>query len=119
MLDPAKQHDDLRLLRMAVRKRWEIPEEFRSIAIDRLRAIVEEGDDEIALKAIAEARHMESQNQKDEHKLVDVRTQLEHDRLDAIAAELGVDPSVVVDAEGSAGRRIGSDEAASQQGGNN
>lgn len=95
LLDPAKQHDDLRLLRMAVRKRWDIPEEFRVIAIERLQKIVEGDDDEIAMKAIAEARHMESQNQKDEHKIVDVQAQREHDRLDVIASELGIDQGLI------------------------
>ena len=116
MLDPSKQHDDLRLLRMAVRKRWDIPEEFRSIAIERLQRILEEGDDEIALKAIAEARHMESQNQKDEHKVVDVRVSLEHDRLDGIAADLGIDvgtiEAVTREAGGSVGRIEGQGESA-------
>lgn len=53
----------------------------------RLKAIVTEGDDEIALKAIAEARHMESQNQKDEHKKLDEFSQLIID----VATREGVD----------------------------
>jgi cellobiose-specific phosphotransferase system component IIB len=100
-LDPARQHDDLRLLRRAIKKRWEIPEEFRSIIVGRLRDIIESGDDEIALKAIAEARHLESQNQKDEHKLVDVRIHHKITELAEIAGEIGVDIDLIQDAERS------------------
>jgi hypothetical protein len=94
-IDPAKQHDDIRLLRRAIKKRWEIPDEFRGIIVGRLREIIEHGDDEIALKAIAEARQIEAQNQKDEHKVVDVRISNRHAELDAIAADLGVDVGLI------------------------
>lgn len=105
-LDPAKQHDDLRLLRRAIKKRWEIPDEFRDIIVGRLRDIIETGtDDDIALKAIAEARHLEAQNQKDEHKFVDVQLHKRDAELDAIAAELGVEVHLVEDAERSRGGR--------------
>jgi len=67
LLDREKMHDDLRLLRMANKRRWDIDDDMRDVIISRLRNVVETGDDEIALKAIAEIRHMESQNQKDEH----------------------------------------------------
>lgn len=42
----------------------------------------------------------ESQNVTDEHKIIDVRIQQRNDRLDAIAAELGIDPSLIIDAQG-------------------
>ena len=110
-LDPAKQHDDLRLLRRAIKKRWEIPAEFREIIVGRLREIIESDDDEIALKAIAEARHLEAQNQKDEHKLVDVRIHNKIAELAEIAGEIGVDIDLVSDAERSREGRIGSVES--------
>lgn len=103
MLDNEKAHDDLRLLRRAIKKRWDIPEEFRGVIVGRLREIIEGGDDEIALKAIAEARHLESQNQKDEHKLVDVRIHNKIAELAEIAGEIGVDLDLVADAERSRG----------------
>ena len=106
-LDPAKQHDDLRLLRRAIKKRWEIPAEFREIIVGRLREIIESDDDEIALKAIAEARHLEAQNQKDEHKLVDVRIHHKITELAEIAGEIGVDLNLVEDAERSREGRPG------------
>jgi hypothetical protein len=102
-LDPAKKHDDLRLLRRAIKKRWEIPPEFRDIIVGRLREIIEGDDDEIALKAIAEARHLEAQNQKDEHKLVDVHLHAKITELAEIAGEIGVDLHLVEDAERTRG----------------
>lgn len=45
LLDNEKAHDDLRLLRRAIKKRWDIPEEFRGIIVGRLREIIEGGDD--------------------------------------------------------------------------
>lgn len=41
-----------------------------------------------AAKALIAA---ESQNQSDEHKVVDIELRAEHDRLDAIAADLGIE----------------------------
>ena len=102
-LDPARQHDDLRLLRRAIKKRWEIPEEFRGIVVDRLKSIICGHDEELALKAIAEVRHLESQNQKDEHKVLDVRVATRHDELDAIAADLGLEVGAIEDATGQSG----------------
>lgn len=60
--------------------------------------IIEHGTDDIALKAISEIRQMEAQNQKDEHKVVDIGIQLKDDDVVAIAAELGIDAGIVVDA---------------------
>jgi hypothetical protein len=80
---------------MAVRKRWDISEDFRKIALARLAMIVSTGDDDIALKAIAEVRQLESQNQKDEHKVLDVSISARNDELDAIAADLGVEIGVI------------------------
>jgi len=106
LLDPAKWHDDLRLLRMANRQRWKIDDDFKDVAMSRLKTIVMEGDDEIALKAIAEARHMESQNQKDEHKVIDVNVATRNDNLDAIATNLGIDLGTLEAIEGTTDRSI-------------
>ncbi len=111
MADPAKQHDDLRLLRRAIKQRWEIPAEFRSVVVGRLRDLIMEGDPEIALKAIAEVRHLESQNQKDEHKAVDVSLRAEHDRLDEIARDLGIEVGLIEAAERQSGGSVGGVEA--------
>lgn len=86
-LDRSKLHDDLRLLGTALKRRWDISEDFRDTIVDRLRDIVSNGDDEIALKAIVQARNMEAQNQRDEHKQLDEFSQ----RIITLATRLGVD----------------------------
>ena len=90
-LDRAKLHDDLRLLGVALKRRWDISDDFRETIVERLRDIVANGDDEIALKAIVQARNMEAQNQKDEHKQLDEFSQ----RIITIANQLGIDLSAI------------------------
>ena len=103
LLDNKKQRDDLRLLHMAARKRWNIPDHVRQKIVERLTDIVDGEDDELSIKAIAEFRHLESQNQKDEHKLIDVNAATRDAELSAIAADLGIDPSLIIDATIEAG----------------
>ena len=102
MADDPKMHDDLRLLKRARRERWEIPEEFKATIVARLMNIVETAPDDLALKAISETRSLEQQNQKDDHKFVDARIQREHDRLDEIAADLGIERSLIESLTGEA-----------------
>lgn len=106
MLDRAKYHDDLRLLHMAIKQRWEIDEEFKAIALARLRSIVETGDDDIALKAIDKAIAMTSQNQKDEHKKLDEFSQL----VINIATRTGVDLSAIAGSQTTQGDTSEGDE---------
>jgi hypothetical protein len=87
LLDREKWHDDIRLLAVSRKRRWETDESFREIIVERLRHIITEGDDEIALKAIAEAKHLESQNQRDEHKALDEFS----NRVLELAARFGID----------------------------
>lgn len=106
LLDRSKWHDDIRLLAVARKRRWEIDDEFRDLIVSRLRVVIAEGDDDIALKAIAESRHMEAQNQRDEHKALDEFA----NRVIELADRFGIDVAAArtcVEAEGSAG---GSDE---------
>jgi len=94
--DRAKLHDDIRLLGMAIRKRWQVSDEMKDAILQRLESVIKfSPDDEIAIKAIAQVRAMEQQNQKDEHKVVDVEIQQQHARLDAVADELGVDRAAI------------------------
>ena len=97
-LDPAKHHDDLRLWEKAIKQRWNIDAEFREIAVERLRKLVESDDDELSLKAIAQVRYLVAQNQKDEHKVLDVRVQIRHHQLPGIAEDLGIEISAIEDA---------------------
>jgi hypothetical protein len=89
LLDRSKWHDDIRLLQVARKRRWEIDDSFRDLIVSRLRTVIEEGDDEIALKAIAESRHMEAQNQRDEHKALDEF----QNRVIELADRFGIDIS--------------------------
>jgi hypothetical protein len=65
------------------------------------RIINENEDDEVIIKAANVLRGMESSNQSDEHKVIDVRIQQRSAELDAIAIELGIDPNLIVDAQGA------------------
>jgi len=97
----SKLHDDCRLIMSAIKKRWPISDEMKQSLVDRLAGIITgNDDDEVAIKAANVLRGMESANQSDEHKVIDVRIQQRNAELDAIAAELGIDPSLIVNAEG-------------------
>ena len=100
----------MRLLRRAINKRWDIPDEFKGLIVGRLKTIITQGSDEIALKAIAEIRHLELQNQKDEHKVIDVKLALRNTDLDEIASDLGIEISVIEDASRKAGISFDSTE---------
>lgn len=51
----------------------------------------------------------EGQNQADEHKAVDVQVSTRHDRLDAIAADLGIDIGLIEAVQGQADSSSGCD----------
>jgi len=53
----------------------------------------------------------EAQNQADEHKAVDVSLRTEHDRLDEIARDLGLEVGLIEAAEGQSGGSDSSVEA--------
>ena len=114
LLDPAKQHDDIRMIGMAIKKRWDISDDFRTIIVDRLRAVIQfTDDDEIAIKAIAKVRALESQNQKDEHKDLDEFS----NRVLELANRLGIatgDGGAIAEAGIGAGRSDGVSEDSSQ-----
>ena len=106
LLDKSKTHDDLRLLQMSIKKRWDIQEDFRSVIIERLRKLIETGlDDELALKAITQVRLLESQNQKDEHKDLDEFS----NRVLELANRLGIETGDVGISDAIEGRTSGGD----------
>jgi hypothetical protein len=87
-------------------QRWPIKPEYREIIIRQLLKVIADPassprEKTSAAKALMAA---EAQNQSDEHKVIDVKTR--NIELDAIAAELGIETSIVLDAEAT---RIGSD----------
>ncbi len=110
-LDPAKYHDDFRLWRRAIRQRWNIDDDFKEVSLRRLQKIIADGpSDSLAIDAIAEARLLMAQNQKDEHKVLDVRVQIRHDQLPGIAADLGIDVGLIEDAAREADSGAGDSE---------
>lgn len=112
-----KLRDDMRLLSVAIAKRWPVPMAMKSAIVERLEQIVNDTDPELALAAIDVARKLEAQNQLDDHH---AETNGGGDRLSAIAAKLGISVASITDAEGNssgnpagdgpAGNEIGTDD---------
>lgn len=93
----------------ALKQRWPISDEYRSAIVQRMIRIVA-SPQSTAREATAAAKALmsaEFQNQQDEHKVVDVRLATRHDRLAGIAAGLGIDISVIEDAERAASGDLG------------
>lgn len=100
LLDRAKLHDDIRLLGMAIRKRWQISDAAKGAILERLESVIRySDDDEIAIKAIAQVRAMEQQNQKDEHAKIDEF----RNRVLAIAERCGIDINLLGFSQEAAG----------------
>jgi len=78
--------------------------EVRKAVIGRLLKVLADPESKrreviSAAKALMAA---ESQNQSDEHKIIDVNLQYTDDGLSKIASELGIDPRLIVDGSGQA-----------------
>lgn len=101
LLTPKKVHDDLRLLEVASKKRWDISEDFRHVIVQRLRSIVEEGDDETAIKAINQVKALEAMNQKDEQHEDDKLEQGRNRVLDLLARARATDGDKLLEPGGS------------------
>ena len=91
---------DTRMMQKAVEQRWPISPEYREIIIARAMQCVShphssEREVNSASKLLLAA---EAQNQADEHKVIDVRVSTRHDKLDAIAADLGIEIGIIEDA---------------------
>ena len=96
---------EARLLGRAIKSRWEIPEQTKEVVIETLASIasdpaLKESARVSACNALIAA---EAQNQKDEHKVVDIGISKRNAELDAIAADLGIDPHLIVDAKVKSG----------------
>lgn len=92
MIDQAKLHDDIRLVGMAIRKRWQVSDEIKDAILCRLEDVIRDSDDdELAIKAIAQVRAMEQQNQKDEHAQIDEF----RNRVLTIAKRCGIDVNLL------------------------
>lgn len=104
---------DIRMIQKSFEQRWPIGADQRKVLIERLMKVVANPRSKhreaiSASRAIIAAM---AQNQADEHKLVDVaNVQQRNDRLSDIARELGIDPSLIVDATSQSDGGTTSDE---------
>ena len=83
---------DLQLLRQAMRWNTSV---LREAMLETLPDDLKSNDPRIRNAARKIVLEMESQNQRDEHKVIDVRVVTRNDQLPGIAAELGVDFSLI------------------------
>jgi hypothetical protein len=93
---------DTRLMAKALTQRWPVTPEYRGIIVRKLMKVIADPASSprevtAAAKALLAA---EAQNQADEHKAVDVSLRTEHDRLDEIARDLGIEVGLIEAAEG-------------------
>lgn len=88
------------MLESAIRRRFPVD---CAKAAETVNEHLGSDDERIAMRAASIAALMESLNQKDEHKLVDVHIQQRDSELDAIAAELGVEAHLIADATRKSG----------------
>lgn len=87
---------EARLINRAVRNRWEIPDDEVKRTIERVVYLRDNAMDEtVQMAAVRAIVSMVGQNQKDEHKVIDVRVVTRNDQYDAIAAELGIAPDLI------------------------
>lgn len=100
---------DLRLLETAIRRRFAVDTEK---AARQVNDLMESDDHRVRVRALQLAALMESMNQKDEHKVIDVRVSTRHDQLVEIAADLGIEVGAIENASRSAG---GSDASAASR----
>jgi hypothetical protein len=108
---------DTRMMVKAVEQRWPMSPEYREAVIRRLIRIVADPKSSNR-EATAAARALmaaEQQNQSDEHKVVDVRVTTRHDEISAIAADLGIAPSLIESLSGEADTGFDSVAPDSQQ----
>ena len=91
---------EARLINRAVVNRWDISPDEMQKTIERVIDLRDNALDEATqMAAIRAIVSMVGQNQKDEHKVIDVRVQTRHDELAGIAADLGIEVGAIEDAE--------------------
>jgi hypothetical protein len=95
---------DTRMMARAIEQRWPINSNARKAVISQLlRIIANPASSPREVTAAAKALlAAESQNQSDEHKLIDVSVATRHDELDAIAADLGIEIGAIEAADRAA-----------------
>ena len=100
----------------AMEQRWPTKPEYREALIRRNMKII--ADPKSTERAIVAASKVilaaEAQNQSDEHKVIDVRVTTRNDRLDGIAADLGIEIGLIEAAQREADLGLDGIEAESQ-----
>ena len=83
----------------AIRRRWPIDDKMKQEVVEALSGVMKNPGSSPKEK-IAAAKGLlsaEGQNQQDEHKVLDGSVKARDDQLAAIAADLGIDPALIVD----------------------
>jgi hypothetical protein len=106
---------DLCLLERAVKQRW-LTDPLKPAAMQAIQDAMDSPDIRVRIRAAKILADMESQNQKDEHKIVDVNVATRHDHLSSIAADLGIEIGAIQDAAREASAGIGGPDAANPEG---
>ena len=96
---------ETRMISKALTQRWPIKPEYRAGLITQMMKVIADPNTSprektAAAKAILAA---EKQNQDDEHKIIDISIQARNLELDELAADLGVEISVIENAEAESG----------------
>ena len=89
------------MMARALTQRWPLSPEYKTIIVKQLMKVIADPKSSPREKTSAAKALMaaEQQNQADEHKLVDVSINTRNAELDAISREIGVELSIVVNAE--------------------
>jgi hypothetical protein len=85
---------EMRMIERAIKNRW-LTNDLKTDALAAIKRGLNCGDDRAEQTAVRNLIAMEAQNQKDEHKVIDVRVVTRNDQYDAIAAELGIAPDLI------------------------
>jgi hypothetical protein len=85
------------MMARALTQRWPLSPDYKTIIVKQLMKVIADPQSSPREKTSAAKALMaaEQQNQADEHKIVDVRITTRHDRLDAIAADLGIEVGLI------------------------
>ena len=81
----------------AITQRWPIGDDLRAEVVAELRAVLQDSkaSNRERLAAAKGLLAGEAQNQKDDHKILDVQADKSPPDLDAIAADLGLSPAII------------------------
>ena len=103
---------EMRMLERAIKNRW-LTDDLKADALQAIKRGLNCGDDRAEQTAVRNLIAMEAQNQKDEHKVIDVRVQTRNDELAGIADDLGIEVGLIEDAARQADCSIGGVESES------